>query len=238
MRWYDVVEWCDVKDMYSYSKENSLNLLSDYSSTFWNEYLNNHARYDKMFMRMFKSYRYYMQNPYDKDNETVAEITEDFIDAVYTHLKMNDKKYNELYKMNVLNIDMSPTNNYKITETMDGTKVYEGTYVDGNRSDSGSTNYGSRNDVTTNQIEGFNSLEFSDSDKTSTAYGSHTDSNTFIKGSQENTDNHSEDNDYVLIKEGYTTDPYETLKKFKSIWSEFEFMNYIFKEICADLLLV
>lgn len=239
MRWFDVAEWSNVEDMYKYASRNSLNLLSDYSATFWQDYLDNHARYDKQFMRMYKSYRYYMQNPYDKDNETLADITEDFIDAVYMHLKMNDKKYSELYRMNVLDdSELSPLNDYNITEIMDGTKAYTGTYVDGARNDTNSETQGARTDVTIQQIEGFNSSEFSDSDKSTTNYGGQSNSGTFGKGEQENTDEHSEDNDYTLTKTGNVTNPYESLKKFKAVWSDYDFMNYIFKNICAELLLV
>ena len=239
MRWNDVAEWSNVEDMYKYAKQNSLKLLSDYSATFWEDYVENSARYDKQFMRMYKSYRYYMQNPYDKDNETVADITEDFIDAVYMHLKMNDKKYSELYRMNVLDDNsLSPLVDYNIVETMDGTKVYEGTFVDGQRSDSSSTTLGSREDTSVQQIEGFNSVGFDNSDKTTNTSGQQLNSGSNTKGQQTNTDDHTEDNDYVLTKTGNVQNPYETLKKFKAVWSDFDFMNYIFKNICADLLLV
>lgn len=239
MRWFDVAEWSNVEDMYKYAKQNSLELLSDYSADFWSDYVTNYQDYDKQFMRMYRSYRYYMQNPYDKDNETVADITEDFIDAVKMHLKMNDKKYSELYKINVLaDSEISPLNDYEMTEIMDRTKVYEGTFVDGSRSDSNSETIGSRNDNITYQIEGFNSSTFSDSNKTINALGQQLNSGSFIKGGQENTDDHSEDDDYTLTRTGNNTNPYENIKKFKSVWDNYDFMNYIFKNICADLLLV
>lgn len=239
MRWFDVAEWSNVEDMYKYAKQNSLELLSDYSADFWSDYVTNYQDYDKQFMRMYRSYRYYMQNPYDKDNETVADITEDFIDAVKMHLKMNDKKYSELYKINVLaDSEISPLNDYEMTEIMDRTKVYEGTFVDGSRSDSNSETVGSRNDNITYQIEGFNSSTFSDSNKTINALGQQLNSGSFIKGGQENTDDHSEDDDYTLTRTGNNTNPYENVKKFKSVWDNYDFMNYIFKNICTDLLLV
>lgn len=239
MRWYEVAEWSNVEDMYKYAKQNSLELLSDYSADFWADYVSNYQDYDKQFMRMYRSYRYYMQNPYDKDNETLADITEDFIDAVKMHLKMNDKKYSELYRMNVLNDStLSPLNDYDITETMDGTKMYAGTYVDGQRSDSKSDTLGSRTDTVVQQIEGFNSSDFSNSDKSTDTTGQQLNSGSSTKGQQTNTDNHVEDNDYTLTKTGHVQNPYETLRKFKAVWSDFDFMNYIFKEICADLLLV
>ena len=227
MLWNRVAEWCNVDDMYKYASANSLKLLSDYSATFWQDYTTNSARYDKQFMRMYKSYRYYMQNPYDKDNETVADITEDFIDAVYMHLKMNDKKYSELYRMNVLDdSEYSPLDDYNITEIMDRTTV------NGAREDSNDETLGTKTDTITSQIEGFNSSNFDDSDRTTNVHGQQINGNTFNKGEQENTD------DYTLTKKGNVQNPYETLKKFKAVWSDYDFMNYIFKNICADLLLV
>lgn len=239
MLWNDVAEWSNVEDMYKYAKQNSLALLSDYSADFWTDYVANSTKYDKQFMRMYKSYRYYMQNPYDKDNETLADITEDFIDAVYMHLKMNDKKYSEIYRMNVLNDStLSPLNDYNITETMDGTKMFAGTFTDGQRSDSSSDTLGSRTDTVVDEIEGFNSTGFDNSDRTTNTSGQQINSGSRTKGSQTNTDNHVEDNDYTLTKTGHTQNPYDTLKKFKAVWSDFDFMNYIFKNICAELLLV
>lgn len=227
MRWNDIAEWSNVEDMYKYAKQNSLELLSDYSATFWSDYLTNHEDYDKQFMRMYRSYRYYMQNPYDKDNETLADITEDFIEAVYMHLKMNDKKYSELYRLNVLNdADISPLDGYSMTEVMDRTMV------NGAREDSNDETLGTRTDTVTSQIEGFNSSDFDDSNRTTNVYGQQLNGNTFNKGEQENTD------DYTLTKTGSVNNPYENLNKFKSAWTNYEFMQYIFKNICAELLLV
>lgn len=222
-----MAEWSNVEDMYKYAKQNSLKLLSDYPADFWIDYISNYDKYDKQFMRMYKSYRYYMQNPYDKDNETIADITDDFIEAVYMHLKMNNKKYTELYKLNVLNDStISPLDDYSMTEIMDRT------IVNGAREDSNDETLGTKTDTSTNQIEGFNSTDFDDSNKTTNVYGQQLNGNTFNKGEQENTD------DYTLTKKGSMNNPYENINKFKSVWNNYEFMNYIFKNICADLLLV
>lgn len=227
MRWYDVAEWSNVEDMYKYAKQNSLELLSDYPADFWLDYISNHEDYDKQFMRMYRSYRYYMQNPYDKDNETIADITDDFIEAVYMHLKMNNKKYTELYKINVLNDStISPLDDYSMTEIMDRT------IVNGAREDSNDETLGTKTDTITSQIEGFNSSDFDDSNRTTNVYGQQLNGNTFNKGEQENTD------DYTLTKKGSMNNPYENINKFKSVWTNYDFMNYIFKNICADLLLV
>lgn len=229
--------WKDVKDMYNYAKDNNIKLLSEYPSTFWSDYVTNYQQYDKQFMRMYRSYRYYIQDAYVETND-VAEITTDFANAVYMYLAMNDKRFSELYKIKVLDdSEVSILNGYKIVETMDGTKAYNGTFVDGTRSDSNTENVGSKTDTTTQQIEGFNSASFSDSNRDSIVYGQQQNSNSFIKGGQTNTDNHSEDNDYVLTKEGTVDNPYENIRKFQAVWTNFEFMTYIFKQICAEYLL-
>lgn len=233
----DELNWRTVKDMYDYTKENNLKLLSNYSSTFWSDYLANYDKYDKMFMKLYMSYRYYIQNPYMEN--TIDDVTDDFIDTVYMYLMVNDKRFNELYKIKVLDdTDISLLTDYKLTEIMDGTKMYAGTLTDGSRSDSTSDTLGSRTDTTTQQIEGFNSSDFSDSNKDTKVSGSQSNSGSYTKGQQINTYNKGEDNDYTLTKEGYTGNPYDNVIKFQKVWTNFEFMSYIFREISKEFLLI
>ena len=264
MLWFSFkkANWHNVDEMYNYAKDNNLKLLSNYSSDFWADYLENSDTYDRAFRRMYKSYRYFEQEPYkeEEDNE-IETVTNDFIDAVYDYLLLNDKKYSELYKLKVLNIEnLSPLDDYNMVETMDGTKAFQGTFVKGSRTDSESETLGSRQDSTSStlgsredntvrQKEGFNSNVFADDNKNINSYGqqlnsgsntigSQTNSSSFIKGGQSDTDNHSEDNDYTLSRKGSNTNPYSNIDKYTKAWSKYEFMTYIFKEICAELLLV
>ena len=51
-----------VNDMYAESKVKGIALLSEYNAVFWQDYVNNHAKYDALFRRMFYSFRYFLQS--------------------------------------------------------------------------------------------------------------------------------------------------------------------------------
>ena len=84
-----------VKDMYKYTSDNTLKLLSDYNADFWANYKTNYARYDKLFCRLYRSWFYFLQ----EHDETIAQITTNFTADVYAHLLLNEKKYSELYRI-------------------------------------------------------------------------------------------------------------------------------------------
>jgi len=255
--------WRNVDDMYKYAKDNNLYLLSNFNADFWNDYVANHTDYDRMFRNMFKSYRYYDQDAYSLDDSAngVDEVTDNFIFSVKMYLMANEKRFNELYRIKVLDTStISVTNDYKIVETMDGTKTYDGTVTEGLRSDTKTTSIGARSDSqnstigakedsTTNQKEGFNSSDFSDDNKSVNNYGTQqnsltnnigaqSNSETLNKGQQVDLDNHTEDNDYTLTKEGSLGNPYDNITKFQKVWNNFEFITYIFKQIGEELLLI
>lgn len=185
--------------MYQYAKEEDSLLLSSFGADsegfhFWDEYRSKHRRYDKLFNRMFNSFKYFMQKP----NQTIAEITEDFTDEVYNHLMINAKKYEELYRVNVINDEnYSILDNYNITETMEKELASENTSVLGEREDTNARNIGaksttvnnaygekevnttmekgSQTDAHVNDIAGFNSPSYAKDNKTSDVYGERTD---------------------------------------------------------------
>ena len=43
--------------MYKYANANSLLLLSDFNATFWQDYIANHTRYDKLFRRLYYNFK-------------------------------------------------------------------------------------------------------------------------------------------------------------------------------------
>lgn len=234
----DFYKWFDVKEMSAYAKENDLKLLSDFDGDFWSDYIENSSDYDRAFTRMYKSYRYYDQEPFSEES-TISEVTNNFIDAVHDYLLMNEKRFSELYRIKVLDDeDISLLNDYNITEVMDRTKVYDGDYVYGQRSDSTSDTIGSRSDDVVNQKEGFNSSAFNDNSKRINTQGQQINSSSVTKGQQTDTDDHTEDDDYTLTKSGSVGNPYDNITKFQKVWTNFEFMQYIFRQICAELLLV
>lgn len=194
-----------VNDMYKEASSKNVMLLSNYPATFWTEYIANYNRYDKLFRRMFKSFIYFMQ----EEDETITEITNNFTEDVYNHLLVNSKKYEELYRIHVIDDNIySLTENYDISETMSKTGSSSIDNVYGARSDSGSAVEGARNDSTTND-------KGAREDTTDTVIGSQTndtvekvapyDSSTFANNT-EKVDNNGSRTDSVTFNEGTQSD--------------------------------
>lgn len=222
-----------VDDMWKNAKDNNKKLLSDFNAPFWNEYINNSTRYDKLFRRLYKNFRYFMQ----ESDEDVDDITDNFIDDVYTHLMVNRKKYEELYRVYVItDEDYSIVDNYHIIENMDKdtTSNNENTY--GSRSDG--TIIGQHTDTHENKKSPYNDGGYSDNDMDTDVYGQRSD--TFTKGSQEDTLNNTGTEDYTLTRRGNigVQTGTEMLDKHTKYWDKYKFYEYIFACICADLLLV
>ena len=74
-----------VKEMYESAVLKDTALLSTYSGDFWNEYIQNHKEYDRLFMRMFKSFIYFLQD----GNESIDDVLTNFIEDVKLHLTVN-----------------------------------------------------------------------------------------------------------------------------------------------------
>lgn len=194
-----------VNDMYGYSKDKGLFLLSNYDKPFWSDYINNHEKYDALFRRMFFSFKYYVQD-YD---ETIESITNNFINDVYTHLLVNDKKYSELYRVNILSDEKySITDNYDVTEIMQRNNIKNDTttlgsrtdvtnnvvdektdiVVDeiGSRIDTNETKTGEQSSTNTNTIAGFNSSDFENDKQEKMTIGDRTDAINNTTGEQTN----------------------------------------------------
>ena len=211
-----------INEMYAITKKNNTPLLSDFNATFWLPYVSNYTRYDKLFNRKYKSFVYYMSS-----DMTAEEAAADFTDEVYNHLLVNEKKYAELYRINVINDDnYSLTDNYDMTEHMN--KATSGQATSGERSDSISQTNDSNNAVTA-----FNS----DTEHPTTA-GSGTSTSAQTKGSQ--TDSNSGSEEYTLTRKGNigVMTATDMISKHSSFWSIWDFYEYIFNEICIELLMV
>lgn len=228
--------WLTVNDLYKYTKENNLKLLSNYNADFWQEYLSNYKRYDKLFNRMYASFRYFYQ-----DGETVANLATDFTDEVYNHLLVNNKKYEELYRVNVLgDSDYAITGDIDYTETMSREKNESGTYTNGSRSDTTTTSIGAKTDARETQVAAFNSSSYSNTNKVTDSLGAQSNSESFSKGQEINSTDIDNTDDYTLTKKGKMGDrsASQLLKQHLNLWDDYKFYTYIFNEICAELLLV
>lgn len=132
----------EIKDIYNYNKEESKKMLSMFASSeendFWEPYRNNHEFFDRIFMKKYRSWF-----PMDQEG-TLAEVSEEFAYDVWAWLKINDKRYSELYRIQNITDDEK----YSLTDN-----VYEHEIIDRDTSSSGSNIKGSETitDTATNQ---------------------------------------------------------------------------------------
>lgn len=208
-----------VKEMYNLTKSEGIPLLSSYSGTFWREYINDYTRYDNYFSRRYNSFRYFLQGV----DENVNEVTENFTTAVYEHLLMNDKKYSELYRVQILDdAEYSLLDNYNVHETVTKEGAGNGSIVSGERTDTVSN---------TNKVSPFDSENF---------YNDTNSDNTSTKGSETDTTNNSYNETVTTNKNGNigVQTGSDMLVKHTDYWKTFNFYDYIFSEISKELLLV
>ena len=213
----------NVNDIYKYMRDENKPMLSNYNADFWKEYRDNHAYFDKLFMKSFRSFI-----PFNsQDLEEVDDIAEDFAADCYAYLMANDKRYTELFR--VQEIDDDEYNfmfNYDMTETFEGQTGSTGSETQGQRQDTrnlstqyGATSQSSQKSESLGSHTDTKSSEFNYAAKTenltkSETLGAHTDTheNTNIYGATEkdiarsetlgaHTDSHSDDITY-----GATTD--------------------------------
>ena len=248
-----------VKDMYESAVLKDTALLSTYGGDFWNEYIQNHKEYDRLFMRMFKSFIYFLQD----GSESIDVVLTNFVEDVKLHLMVNSKKYSELYRTYIVNdADYMLLDNYNVKESMNKQNSYEGNDVLGKRDDVTNDTIGAITTNTTSTIgeqtnseikkvspydsNSFNNESGTDSnfgtrsDSGNTTTNEHTDNLTFTKGQQ--TDSHSNNSteSYELTRKGNigVQTGADMLKKHNSFWTPYEFYTMIFKDICKELLLV
>lgn len=222
-----------VKDMYKYSSENTTQLLSDYSADFWSDYITNYQVYDKLFCRLYRSWFYFLQ----EHDQTIAEITTDFTEDVYAHLMLNEKKYSELYRIQVIDDDKySLLDNYDMTESMDRDTTSNNTNTYGSRTD-GDT-IGAQTNTQTRKVAPFDSSTFNNESEVTEGMGARTDSHT--KGQQLDTLNNTGSEDYTLHRYGNigvatATDMMDKARKF---WTPWQFYEMIFRDIARELLMI
>ena len=248
-----------VKDMYESAVLKDTALLSTYSGDFWNEYIQNHKEYDRLFMRMFKNFIYFLQD----GSESIDVVLTNFVEDVKLHLMVNSKKYSELYRTYIVSDnDYMLLDNYNVKETMSKQNSNEGSDVLGERNDVTNDTIGAITTNTTSTIgeqtnseikkvspydsNNFNNESGTDSnfgtrsDSGNTTTNEHTDNLTFTKGQQTDSHNNNSTESYELTRKGNigVQTGADMLKKHDSFWTSYEFYTMIFKDICKELLLV
>lgn len=181
-----------IKDIQKYTKDHNVKMLSEYDANFWAGYKANSAYFDRLFMKRFTSWY-----PFDQDpEETLESIQQDFTYDVYAHLMANDKRYSELWRVNVIpdNDAYSLTNNVDYTESYEETNGRDIDFTKGQQIDSEdlsmtkgqqidsedlsmtkgqqidsedlSTTHGAQGEDTTNSTSAYNTNTFQNTDKT------------------------------------------------------------------------
>ena len=137
-----------VDEIYDYCIENNLPMLSSYAGDFWEVYRDNHAYFDRLFMKTYRKFTVFGSESYEDD--PVSENAVDFVLDVHSWLLANDKRYSELWRLQGLsNVDYSILDPYNITETHNIETDTSMTDNMGARTDtkSGQTSFGAR-DIT------------------------------------------------------------------------------------------
>lgn len=227
-----------IKELYLISKENETPLLSNYSGEWWADYVTNYTYFDSLFAKMFKTFVYY-----DQDSEETAEdIQEDFTDTVKLWLMMNDKRYSELYRINVIPDDdaYELTNNYDLHETYSGSMASNGASVTGQRTDVTFDNMGNQNTAGINKVTAFNSATENTDTSNEQAYGSKQDTHQFTKGQETDTNRIAGTDAHTLRRYGNigVVDVDTMLQRHSNFWQLFNFYQMIFNDICKNYLLI
>ena len=252
-----------IGDIYKANRTDNSKMLSDFTiagqeTDFWAEYRSNYARYDSVFNRMFNSFWPFMQQDMELSDAVSA-----FRDDVYNHLLINAKKYDELFRVQVIpDEDYSLINNYDMQEIMDkditdnqdneyGQRIDSGSFTKGSRTDSGTQAKGQQTDHNTESVAPYDSVSFSPDkyiemlsgsrlDVTGFTEGQQIDSSSNTKGSQTDDLDRTYTEDYTLHRVGNigVQTVSDMLAKHIKVWSMWEFYEYIFKEISKDLLLL
>lgn len=126
-----------VGDIYNQNKTDDKMMLSPYPADFWKPYRDNHNYFDRRFKVLYKSFF-----PYDQEESEGREsVSDDFRFDVYAHLMANDKRYSELFRVNVIpdNEAYSLTNNVDYTEEYSEESHLDRTFNKGAQTDGGTS---------------------------------------------------------------------------------------------------
>lgn len=103
-----------IKDIFAQSQSENKPMLSNYNADFWAGYVSNYNYFDRQFKKLYTSWY-----PFDQETKEGRQyVADEFRADVYAHLMANDKRYSELYRINVIqdNDAYSLTNNVDYTE--------------------------------------------------------------------------------------------------------------------------
>ena len=175
------------------------------------------------------------------EDDTLDEVVDQFRTDVYNHLLINQKKYEELYRVQIIpDEDYSLVNNYDMQEIMDRNISEENDNTYGERTDSGSLTTGQQTNTSTGEVAPYDSDTFANNSKMTDVFGTRSDTTGNTKGQQIDDLNKSVEEDYTLHRFGNigVQTVTDMLNKHVKMWSVWEFYEFIFKEICKEMLLL
>lgn len=134
----DDIKAYTVKDMYKQSLIDDDPLLSSYTGDWWAGYIQNKDQFDRLFKKMFTSWY-----PFDQEySDGIEAVTEEFRADVEAWLAANDKRYSEIYRINVVDdSSYDLLNNYDMMETYTGTSTGSEEFNKGQETDTESNSY-------------------------------------------------------------------------------------------------
>ena len=226
-------------------------LMPTNTSFLWWEgaYTANAAALDREFVRRFRSFLYY-DFLEDKDT-TLADSISDFKADVLSILTLNQKKYDELYRIYTISDDDLPiTYNYDMTEVV-GAQHSETSYgaheieYGGTSETKGSqeNTYGATSD--THSVAPFNSTEFASESKDESAQytitdGSRTDTSLAHTDTDKSHKDEYDEDEHTLTRKGNigVQTGADIARIFENFWINNKFMLLIFEDICKQLLMI
>lgn len=242
----------NIKDYYNITKEAQTPLLSNYSNAdtdkdFWAFYRDNFEIFDRYFSREFDTFVFAFA---DKE-QTTAENTADFVQAVKDLLTVNHKKYEELYRVEIVDDDSySMLENYDLTETMErettkGQQINTTSSTEGQQTDNTTLTYGDKTETSTSQISPEDDENWRNKDKIATTTTAQNDTQATTKGSRTDTGTQTEGaredgEEYTLRRKGNigVQTATQVMQLHDDFWKGHNFYKVIFYDIAAAYLLI
>lgn len=226
-----------VKDMYGYSNTHNAPLLSNLDKDWWNDYVTNYKEFDNVFKTMFMSFKFFDQEL----DEELPNVTAKFTKAVHDWLLLNDKRYDELWRVNIVNdSEYSIIDNYDIKEEYSGTESNQSATKEGQRTDVDDLRVGNQNVADVDKVTAFNSNRENTKTSSTSATGTRNDIEAFTKGEQTNTTNHNMEDGHTMRRHGNigVMTQSDVMKRHTDYWKLYNFYVFIFNEINDQFLMV
>lgn len=164
-----------IKDIFAQSQSENKPMLSDYNADFWTGYVSNYNYFDRRFKKLYTSWY-----PFDQDTKEGRQyVADEFRADVYAHLMANDKRYSELYRINVIqdNDAYSLTNNVDYTEEYSEESHLDREFTKGTQTD-GDTGFIAHGQQTVDEDKSKTIGQQINDEDISRSYGQHTTTDT------------------------------------------------------------